>query len=186
MNWLLVAAAAVLIVAQRVLRDRRVRARPLAPFAAGARGGAGAAGREARAAPARRNQRVHLDLPGRQHDGLDRHRRASASRRSRTCSSIALGSSVGTRRDRDRRRRRLPADHERADHRRRDGPEALRDRSRGARARRIAAAAAVVSDPLPPVHRRADGGVERDARRARRRPAAPHLARRLARRSSSG
>ena len=83
----------------------------------------------------------------------------------------ALGNAGGhARRGRDRRDRRLPADHRRADHGRRDGAEALRDRPRRARGAAHRAAAAVLPRPLPPVHRRADRDLERDAGRARRRP----------------
>ena len=185
MNWLLVRPGRRAGPPQRVLRDRRVLARALAALAYGDRRRAGPARRAARAAPAREHQRVHLDLPGRQHDGLDRHRRdGRAGDRPPVRARVRQRRRPRGRR-RDRRGRRLPADHRRPDHRRRDGAQALRDRPRRARRAADRPAAAVLPRPLPPVHHRADRDLERDARRARRRSDAAHLAGRLARRAQA-
>ena len=117
---------------QRVLRDRRVRARPLAPRAArGARRRRrprrppGAAGRSTTSATTSR--------PARSGSRWPRSRSArSASPRSRTCSSTRFGGANGRRaRGRDLGGDLLPADHERPEHRRRDRPEALHDPARG-------------------------------------------------------
>ena len=73
----------------------------------------------------------------------------------------------------------LPADHDGADHGRRDGPEALRDPAPRGGGPPDRAAAAVLPGRVQPVHRRAERLVTRDAahagdrsrRRARRRHA---------------
>ena len=75
---------------------------------------------------------------------------------------------------------RLPADHDRADDRRRDGPEAVRDPARRGRGAADRAAAAVLPDAVQPVHLPAQRVLEPDAADARDRP------RRRARRRDAG
>ena len=155
---------------QRVLRDRGVRARALAPPAArGARRG-GSAGRPAGAQPTRPHRRLHRGVSGRDHDVLDRHRRA---RRARHRSPA--GAAVRAR-DRphggggDLGDRRLPADHRHAERRRRDRAEALRDPARRGRRAADRRPAPVLPHAVQPVHHRAQRLVVLDPADARDRP----------------
>ena len=138
MNWLLVAVAALLIVLNAFFVDRRVLARALAPSARWSSSRAGPPRREAGGASARATS-TSTSRPARSATRWPRSGSARSARpRSRICSTILSGTSRPRGRGRDRGGRRLPDDHERPDHRRRDGAQALRDRpgrdtSRGGR-----------------------------------------------------
>ena len=142
------------------------------------------------------DQRVHLGLPDRHHDDLDRHRRPRRARDRRTCSSRALGNVVGPRRG-GRDRVAIAYLVITAIHidRRRDGAEVLRDRARrDRRAPRRAAAAAVSGSLFHPfivvAERRLDCGscgCSASIRRgARRRAAAPRSSSALIAESMTG
>ena len=144
--WSLVNAFFV-IAEYALVRSRRARLEALAEE--------GAARRAAGARPARRHRRLHLRLPGRDHDGLDRHRRARRAGDRAPARAGVRATRSGTRRcGRDLGDHRLPADHHRADDRRRDGAEAVRDPARRGAGAPDRAAAAVLPPAVPPVHRR--------------------------------
>ena len=127
---------------QRVLRDRRVRARALPPRAAGSHARRRAAGGGARARAAGEHQRVHLRGADRRDDDLDRDRRARRARAGLDPQRRPGRPAQPRRRGRDRGRAGLPADRLGAAGGGRDGAEVLCDRARRGRgpARRAPAA----------------------------------------------
>ena len=156
--------------AERVLR-RWASTRSSARGApAGGAQGRGRPRRRARAEAGRRDRRLHLGRPGRDHHDLDRHRRA----RRAGAGQPARAALRRAAEPRDLRRclgdRRLPAHHQRAHRRRRDRPQALRHRQGRGRRAAPGAAAALLPPPLHAVHRRPHRDQRPDPARARRRP----------------
>ena len=116
------------------------------------------------------HRRLHRRLPGRDHDGLDRHRRARRAGARARVRAAARRPARPHRRGRRLGRDLLPADHGRPEHHRRDRAEALHDPARRGPRAPDRAAAAVLPDGVLPADRGPELGLVLAAADARHRP----------------
>ena len=165
---LLLLAVVVLDPPQRVLRGRRVRARPFAQGPPADRRRRGQARRRDRGGDDGRPLALPVGGAGRDHAHLAGPRlpRRAGDRLAARGPVRRGGAALGL--DDGLDHARVPDHDVDPHHVRRAGPEDLRDPEGGARRPLVRAAAAALHADLPPVHRRAERRVERDPAPARR------------------